>query len=160
MEHPGSGSKALDFEAQNEPALKAPARSESEEYAKSSPPPSGTGKTYDPKVLRAERFWLLFAARGLLYTEGLRQKLVRPNKLHATAKCRYITRGSDVGIYMSKEHGSAFLGDLVTCGSVWSCPVCSALIQERRRIEIEQAVNWAYKQGLQPIMVTITSPHQ
>jgi hypothetical protein len=102
---------------------------------------------------------LLAEARGLLYTEGLRQKLQFANKLHSTTKCRYITRGSDVRVMQSKEHGSAFYADLVTCGSVWACPVCSALIQERRRVELERAVNWAYENDLQAVMVTLTFPH-
>lgn len=161
MEMPvGSGSKALVFGAQNEPAFGVAAGAPSEEYAKSSPPPSAEGKSYDPRIVRAERYMLLAEARGLLYTEGLRQKLEYANKIHATTKCRYITRGSDVGVMLSKEHGKAFYADLVTCGSVWSCPVCSALIQERRRVELEHAINWAYENDLQPVMVTLTSPHK
>jgi len=37
--------------------------------------------------------------------------------------------------------------------------VCSQLIQQRRRTEIEEAINWAEREGLQPIMVTLTFPH-
>lgn len=160
MQKPESGSDFQALRAQNEPALGGPPGRPSEEYAKSSPPPSVGTKTYDPRVVRAERYMLLAAARGVLYTEGLRQKLLYANQIHATTKCRYITRGTDVRVMQSKEHGSAFYADLVTCGSVWSCPVCSALIQERRRVELEHAINWAYENGLQPVMVTLTSPHK
>lgn len=103
---------------------------------------------------------LLAEARGLLYTEGLRQKLAFPNQLHATTKCCYISRGTDVKVMQSIEHASAFYAGLVTCGSVWSCPVCSSKIQERRRAELEQGINWAYANGLQAVMVTLTTPHK
>ena len=47
----------------------------------------------------------------------------------------------------------------MTCGSVWSCPVCTAKVQERRRAEIGKAVAWAYDSGKQAAMVTLTFPH-
>lgn len=137
-------------------AAKAPPGAASEEYAKSSPPPSG----YDPRALRAERYALMATARGLLYTEGVRQQLAYPNKIHATCKCRYITLGGGtVRVLQERDHGVAFFGDLVTCGSVWTCPVCGAKVQERRRVELEKAIDWAYANGYQPVMVTLTFPH-
>jgi hypothetical protein len=100
----------------------------------------------------------LAVARGRLFAEGMRQKLEWPNKIHATTKCKYIHR-ADVHLMKSKEHQKAFFTGLVTCGSVWSCPVCSVKIQERRRLEIAKAIEWAYANGLQPVMVTLTFPH-
>lgn len=151
METPKSSNRASDFEGAPAPV--------SEEYAKSSPPPSPEGeKSYDPRAIRADRYRLLATARGLLYGEGVRRQLQFPNKIHATTKCRYVTHG-DVRVMQSLEHASAFYAGLVTCGSVWSCPVCSALIQERRRVELEKAINWAYENDLQPVMVTLTFPH-
>jgi len=87
---------------------------------------------------------------------------------------------SQVGVYQSKApgagRGAAFFSGLATCGSVWVCPVCAAKVQERRRVEIAQAMEWAYTvpvhqpppQGYQrerdaraqPIMVTLTFPHR
>jgi hypothetical protein len=43
---------------------------------------------------------------------------------------------------------------------VWACPVCTAKIQERRRLEIERAMAWASGQGYRAILVTFTFPHQ
>lgn len=137
-------------------AFQAPPGADSEEYAKSSPPP--LVKSYDPRIVRAERYWLLAAARGLLFTEGRRQQLKFPNQVHATTKCKYIHR-ERVRVLKSKEHDKAFFSGLVTCGSVWSCPVCSVKIQERRRLEVAQAIEWAYANGYQPVMVTLTFPH-
>ena len=123
-------------------------------------PPPPPGSAYDPRLIRAERYMLLATARGLLYTEGVRQKLAYPNKIHATCKCRYITLGAGhVRVLQERESGTAFYGDLVTCGSVWTCNVCSVKIQERRRAELEMAIEWAYANGLQPVMVTLTFPH-
>jgi hypothetical protein len=65
-----------------------------------------------------------------------------------------------VGVHKSDLHGAAFYSGLVTCGSVWTCPVCSTKIQERRRLEVAKAVEWAKKKGLQPVMVTLTFPHR
>jgi hypothetical protein len=43
---------------------------------------------------------------------------------------------------------------------VWSCPVCAAKIQERRREEIAKAIDWTYENKLQPVLVTLTFPHR
>lgn len=59
-----------------------------------------------------------------------------------------------------QQHGGAFYRGLATCGSVWACPVCAAKVQERRREEIAEGFKWAYDEGLQPVMVTLTFPHQ
>lgn len=111
--------------------------------------------------LRAERYRLLSAARGLLVSAGARAELQYPHNYHRTAKCKYIQHGGDfVGVHRSLVHGSAFFTGLVTCGSVWACPVCSVKIQERRRLEIAIGIGFAYKTGLQPVMVTLTFPHR
>lgn len=55
--------------------------------------------------------------------------------------------------------GSAHYGGLMTCGSVWHCPVCAAKITERRRGELHQAVKTARERGLRVVMVTYTFRH-
>lgn len=69
-----------------------------------------------------------------------------------------MTRGN-VNVFKSQEYNSAFYGNLVICGNVWACPVCAAKIQERRRGEIAQAIEWAYSSGLTASMITLTIPH-
>lgn len=44
-----------------------------------------------------------------------------------------------VAVYRTAE-GTAHYGNLKTCGSVWVCPVCAAKISERRRGEIQTAI--------------------
>ena len=108
---------------------------------------------------RAERYALLAMARALLLQEGKKAGLEHPGNFHATAKCRHVTRGSSVGVHTSKAHKGAFYSGLVTCGSVWACPVCASKVQERRRVEVAKGMEWAYSKGLQPVMVTLTFPH-
>lgn len=113
------------------------------------------------RAARAERYELLATARKVLSAEGLRQGLVYGHDYHRTAKCRFIRCGGpNVEVHREKQTGGAFYVNLTACGSVWTCPVCTALIQERRRQEIEQAVEWAYAKELQPMLVTLTFPHR
>nr|WP_181377216.1 protein rep [Polaromonas sp. W11N] len=66
-----------------------------------------------------------------------------------------------VSVLRDKLRGSAFYGGLATCGSTLSCPICATKVQERRRVEIAQAFDWAYNVAhLQPVMVTLTFPHK
>lgn len=110
---------------------------------------------------RAERYRLLSVARSLLVAAGRRAGIEYPHNYHRTAKCKFIQRGSDyVSVYIAPEHGAAFYTGLVTCGSVWTCPICAAKVQERRRDEISKAIDWCYDSGYQPVMVTLTFPHQ
>lgn len=141
-------------------------------YTKSSTPPPPLLRPPAPKkggvdtrapirAARAERYELLATARKVLSAEGLRQGLVYGHDYHRTAKCRFIRCGGpNVEIHREKQSGGAFYVNLTACGSVWTCPVCTALIQERRRQEIEAAVEWAYGRELQPMLVTLTFPHR
>lgn len=138
-------------------------------YAKSITPPPSAGSDSEKKALafkavravRVQRYALLSTARKLISAAGRASGLKYGHDLHRTAKCKYIRHGgTSVEVHKDKEHGKAFFANLVTCGSVWSCPVCAAKIQERRREEIAQAIDWAYVNNFQPVMVTLTFPHR
>lgn len=124
-------------------------------YTKSSPPPPVDGR----RKVRAERYELLSEARSLLLAKGRAAKLEHPANYSRTAKCMYTPFG-EVAVLRGTEHCTAFFRGLVACGSVWACPVCAAKVQERRREEIAKAFEWAYANGLQPVMVTLTAPHK
>lgn len=65
-----------------------------------------------------------------------------------------------VDVYHSPAHNSAHYGGLQTCGSVWSCPVCSSRISERRRELLTRAVEASRQLGAHPLLVTYTFSHQ
>lgn len=112
------------------------------------------------RLARAERYYLLAVARDLLIAEGVKQGLEHGANFARTAKCMHVRRSSTVSVHKSIRHQSAFYSGLITCGSVWACPICAAKIQERRRLELARAIDWAWNNGYQPIMVTLTAPHR
>lgn len=63
------------------------------------------------------------------------------------------------------EGGGVGFGGLLSCGSVWACPVCSAKVSEVRVREIDEAFNRWHQDGEDKgqdhtqIMVTFTIPH-
>ena len=136
-------------------AATRPGRAALGKYAKSATPPPRDVV----QATRAERYELLAAARGLFLHQGKHEGLEHPANWHRTAKCKWVTHGGAVGVHASCQHDGAFYSGLVNCGSVWACPVCAAKVQERRRVEIAAAIDWAYARGLQPVMVTLTFPH-
>jgi hypothetical protein len=141
-------------------------------YAKSIDPPTpefkkgtigGPDRAEDTKKIiqanRSERYFLLNSARYLLINAGKNAGLKHPANYHRTAKCKHVRHGDAVGVHLAPEYKSAFYSGLVTCGSVWACPVCTAKVQERRREEIAKGIDWAYKSDIQPMLVTLTFPH-
>ena len=103
---------------------------------------------YDRMESRVQRFELQDVARGIL-----------PDS--RTAKClRIRAHKADVQVWKSKEHGTSSYGGLQTCGSVWACPVCSAKIAERRRVELLDAMELHKAQGGTVSLLTLTTPHQ
>lgn len=103
---------------------------------------------YDPMESRVQRFALQSAARGILPTSRM-------------AKClRIRAYNSDVQVWKSKQHGTTSYAGLQTCGSVWACPVCSAKIAERRRVELLDAMDMHKAQGGAVSLLTLTTPHQ
>lgn len=127
--------------------------------AKSSPPPpTKVEKEKARRTSRAVRFEAQAQAREWLYQVGKSEGLKHPGDCYRVCDCRHVTHGN-VGIMRSIEHGSCFYKGLVTCGSPWACPLCASIIQERRRAEIAQAIEWAEAQGLVVLMVTFTFPH-
>lgn len=118
-------------------------------YAKS---PSLLGAEYDPALARLERFSLQSVVRAVL--PGSR-----------TAKCLRLRRRNSEGdeaaisVWRSVEFESAHYKGLQTCASVWACPVCSAKISERRRIELAAAIATHKAAGGDVLLLTLTNRH-
>lgn len=101
--------------------------------------PPATGKT-----TRALRFQLRSAAARALPKERV-------------AKCGRQALGPMVDIRNGK-FGAHFAG-LVTCGSIWACPVCAAKIAETRRHEVAETIAAHIAAGGSVRMATFTVPH-
>lgn len=131
--------------------------------AKSSSPTPPSTPPDDPEKLRrltrVIRYQAHSQARIWLSLDAFSKGAKYPGNMHRTCACRYLHH-APVNIMHAPDHHSSFYAGLVSCGSPWSCPLCAALIQERRRLEIEQAIAWAESQGLACVLVTLTFPHQ
>lgn len=103
----------------------------------------GTGS---PALARAERYRLQAAARFAL-----------PG--HRTSHCMFTAEGSAVGVQYSQSRKRASYSGLITCGRVWTCPVCAAKISEGRRLELASAVEKHLAAGGAVYMITRTFPH-
>ena len=91
----------------------------------------------------------------------------------AVARCLRLRKSklNPVEIHKPLLFDKAFYGNLQTCKSVWSCPVCASKISERRRAELQQGVlNWpgsiflltltlqhSANEGLEPILTSLLS---
>lgn len=64
------------------------------------------------------------------------------------------------GVVLRLRDGMAGYSGLATCGSVWSCPVCSAKILVRRAFEIGAVLGEAQAQGYKLAFGTLTMRHR
>ena len=111
-------------------------------------------KTFKPKAGRdtaqeqtkQARFQLQRAAQGLLPQERV-------------AHCQRSTMSS-AGVVVYRSAEGASYGNLSTCGSVWHCPICSAKVTEKRRQELQAAINTWAKSGGEVYLMSLTFPHQ
>ena len=70
--------------------------------------------------------------------------------------CCLLSYGVDV-INNTQEGRARFgLADLRVC---LACPCCSGTVSEQRRRELNALLAWARKQGLHPVMLTLTARH-
>lgn len=65
---------------------------------------------------------------------------------------------SEVQIRGSEDRRAYYAG-LMTCGSVWACPVCAAKIQSVRASEVRRAIDLWTAQGGSVLLLTLTVPH-
>lgn len=74
-------------------------------------------------------------------------------------KKRRIDKTKDVFVYYNEARGKAHFGNLVTCGSVWTCADCAPRITEGRKTEVKQGIdNWRAKGG-HVYLLTLTNRH-
>lgn len=75
------------------------------------------------------------------------------------SKCYRVRVQELINVFKSVKFQRAHYGGLVTCASVWDCPVCSAKITERRRLDLQAAVDKASELEINYFMVTWTLQH-
>jgi hypothetical protein len=103
-------------------------------------PAGGTGRAAARLVTgeqscQTERTRAARTARWNLRREGVWRISQQPRLW----KCaRYLHNEDGTGLRL--KEGAAYYDGLVTCGSIWSCPVCAARIRQRRAGEIERAM--------------------
>lgn len=105
-------------------------------------------KVYDPVEVRLERFALQSAARSIL-PKSRTAKCLRCRQAHKP----------HVEVWRTAETKTARYKNLQTCASVWACPVCAAVISERRSLELRQAIEIHQAAGGQVLLLTNTNPH-
>jgi hypothetical protein len=74
--------------------------------------------------------------------------------------CLRVNHAEQVELKHSPARKTAWYCGLVTCGSVWMCPICAAKVSERRRVELGQALAAWKKQGGSTWLSTLTFSHQ
>ena len=109
---------------------------------------TGGSPVHQPMAPRIQRFILQSVSRKFL-------------PMSRTNNCLRLRQGSkQIQVWQSTEHKTTSYSGLQTCGSVWACPVCSAKIAERRRVEIMAAMSAHKAAGGCVNLLTLTAPHQ
>lgn len=101
---------------------------------------------------REIRYSLQRTAQWVLYDD-------KAHKQHRTCACCRDIASDGVSVYRTVDGNDARFGNLMTCGSVWACPVCSAKITEKRRAELQEGITEAIKAGGSIALLTLTFSH-
>lgn len=116
-------------------------------YTKSQSNPS-ISDFQQSQIKRLEKFVLQEISSKLLPKERVRNCLRHR-----------ITKDSGVKVFFNPVRDKAHYGNLVRCGSVWNCPVCSAQISEKRKIELKKAIDNYRNKGGHVYLLTLTNRH-
>lgn len=128
-----------------------------------------TGKVADPPSLLSlpispaitDKTDPNYNRRALAYVlQQTTRKLLGPS--HPVHSCLWwLARGATaVEVSYSPSRGAARYRKLMTCGSVWACPVCSAHVSERRAEEIRSALAKHTEHGGSAGFATFTVSHK
>lgn len=79
---------------------------------------------------------------------------------YRVASCNRRRKGEFVRVHRHKETGATHFDGLETCGSVWHCPICARKVTEKRRAELQAAINAWAKRGGEVYLMTLTFPHE
>jgi len=107
-------------------------------------------KEYCPVTARLERFILQSAAK-----KALRGSKVTRIKICLTLRIK----GAEITVRRSLDHKTCCYGGLGTCASVWVCAPCAGKISERRKLELQNAIEQHMGRGGDVLLLTLTNPH-
>ena len=113
-------------------------------------------------LARRERFKLMDIASKVLLTfmgEEKRYNVKGHEVNHRTCKCHRVILTPTAQVVKSPNKNKAFFGGVMQCASVWTCPVCSAKINERKASDMRVAFNQAPELGYKVSLMTFTAPH-
>lgn len=114
---------------------------------------NGETSKYGALDIRQKRYELQRTAQSILFDANER-------KQNRVCSCHRNVASDGVPVFRAVDGSDARLGNLMTCGSVWSCPVCSAKITESRRADMQKAVSaWLLQKG-SCLLNTRTFPHE
>jgi hypothetical protein len=102
-----------------------------------------------PATIRFQRYALQAESRKLL-----------PKERVSGCIFRRITTAKGVTVLFNQKREKSCYGNLARCGSVWSCPVCAAMISEKRKIELKQGMDkFQTDTGGTVLLLTLTNSH-
>jgi hypothetical protein len=119
------------------------------------------GSTCDEMSGSAERRRTRMAARAVLWSASSLKSVRCCGRLLHNDGIGDPDDGQGVLIRRQESAGGpvASFGGLVTCGSVWSCPRCSAVVAHSRADEIASAVRVCQRRGGTVYLMTLTMRH-
>ena len=123
---------------------------------------TGTGlKQQDSTAEHARKRYATHShVRRLLIAQAMKEQPGKhPGNVYRTAACTWVPVDTPTAVRPAGRESWHYKG-LVTCGSVWVCPLCASKIQERRRQEVAAAILHAAKIERAPVMVSFTFPHR
>ncbi len=118
--------------------------------------------TFNVKGKGKKRKFILQSSRSPLEDRlSLRRVMAKLLPEYRVSKCGCVVQsnGHGVGVFKSKSHNTVSVSNVQTCSSVWHDPVCAAKITERRRVEMNQAIETYKSCGGVVSFVTRTFPH-
>lgn len=116
----------------------------------------------DKHQTKIKRYKLLAQAQKILIDNNvLSPRSGNPHRTRFCHACRtYNADNIIIKLNNNDINSEASVGNLQTCGSVWSCPVCAAREAVAKGLEVKKALQYANENNLIPIMVTLTASHK
>jgi len=115
----------------------------------------------DGHKTRIKRYKLLSEAQKILTENNVCN--TRNGNPHRTRFCHarrtYLADNITIKLNNNDIASEASIGNVQTCGSVWSCPVCASRIAVEKGKLVQKALIYAKENNQVPIMVALTASH-